>query len=216
MTAVVEPSFSSCLPGCRSGRLALPASLMGEHARLERLAVVEDEPSLLRALLRALEPIADEVRGFTTVREACDELERWAPQAILLDLALPDGSAFDVLEVAYLTKPTPVVLAMSGTATPVDTFRLAQAGVRAFVPKPLTLDGIAQALEEALEHPPALDAVVRAQVGHVPIREVETEVRRLMVDEALARADGSRRGAARLLSISRQLLQHILRRDGEE
>jgi hypothetical protein len=33
-----------------------------------------------------------------------------------------------------------------------------------------------------------------------------------MVDEALARAGGSRRAAARVLAISRQLLQHMLRK----
>ncbi|WP_437764056.1 helix-turn-helix domain-containing protein [Sorangium sp. So ce764] len=42
--------------------------------------------------------------------------------------------------------------------------------------------------------------------------QVEEQVRTILVDEALARAGGSRRKAAQLLNISRQLLQHSLRR----
>jgi transcriptional regulator with PAS, ATPase and Fis domain len=34
-----------------------------------------------------------------------------------------------------------------------------------------------------------------------------------MIDEALAKSRGSRRAAAKLLDISRQLLQHVLRKD---
>jgi two-component system, response regulator RegA len=48
-------------------------------------------------------------------------------------------------------------------------------------------------------------------VGRVPLHELEAEVRHAMLGEAIARAEGSRRGAARLLSVSRQLMQHMLR-----
>jgi hypothetical protein len=43
------------------------------------------------------------------------------------------------------------------------------------------------------------------------IHDVEELARGTMVREALARSQGSRTGAARLLRVSRQLLQHILR-----
>ena len=41
--------------------------------------------------------------------------------------------------------------------------------------------------------------------------DVESSVREAMVGEALARAKGRVRGAARLLQISRQLLQYVVR-----
>lgn len=145
--------------------------------------------------------------------QACEEIAAFAPEVVILDVALPDGSAFDVLACLQQASAFPVVLAMSGTATPVDTFRLAAAGVRAFMQKPLTLDAVCQALVAALEAPPDVTPFIRSQVGHVPVHDMEQRVRHTMVDEALARAGGSRRGAARLLSISRQLLQHILRKE---
>ena len=188
---------------------------MSTEERFSRLLIVEDQPSLLRSMERALAPLAREVRCATTVAEAARQLADFAPEALILDVALPDGSAFDVLEALADHPGTPVVIAVSGTATPVDTFQLAQAGVRAFVQKPLTLEVVRAALLEAKERPPDVAPLLRAQVGHAPIHEIEDQVRSVLVDEALARSGGSKAGAARLLSISRQLLQHILRKEKE-
>ena len=54
--------------------------------------------------------------------------------------------------------------------------------------------------------------LIRQLVGHSPLSKVESEVRTLMVTEALARARGSRRAAAKMLAVSRQMLQHVLRK----
>jgi DNA-binding transcriptional LysR family regulator len=48
------------------------------------------------------------------------------------------------------------------------------------------------------------------------MRELQTEVRRVMVEQALAKAEGSRSGAARLLSVSRQAVQQMVREREEE
>ncbi|WP_437598342.1 helix-turn-helix domain-containing protein [Sorangium sp. So ce590] len=85
-------------------------------------------------------------------------------------------------------------------------------GVRSFLAKPLRLEELDRAIDDALARPPDLRPQVRAAVGQTSIQEVEEQVRTIMVDEALARAGGGRRKAAQLLNISRQLLQHILRR----
>ena len=68
-----------------------------------------------------------------------------------------------------------------------------------------------EAIRAVLEKPPRLTPRLRAAVGIVGLKEVEALARRTMVEEALARESGSRRGAARLLRISRQLLQHAIR-----
>ncbi|MBK7861855.1 MAG: hypothetical protein IPJ65_25220 [Archangiaceae bacterium] len=79
-------------------------------------------------------------------------------------------------------------------------------------------DGISgRALElkvwrETLERPPDLTPHLRAAVGHLPLHQLEEQVRQTMVGEALGATQGSRSGAAKLLRISRQLLQHILKR----
>jgi DNA-binding NtrC family response regulator len=183
--------------------------------RSERVLIVEDDRSLLRALERTLAERFLEVRGCRTRVEALALLQTFRPQLLVLDFALPDGDAFDVLRAAAATEPAAAVVSISGTARSDQTFELATLGVRAFLPKPLAPGDLERAIDLALSRPPDLRPLLRGSVGHRPIHEVEEEVRATMVDEALARSGGSRRGAAKILAVSRQLLQHMLRRRRE-
>jgi len=183
---------------------------MGPEAAVRAL-VVEDNSTLLKTLERTLTGRGYSARACGTVAAARHVLREWSPELLVLDVELPDGDAFDVLRDASELPASPVVIAMSGVAGPSESFRLAQLGVRNYLTKPLRLEALEHAIDEALRAPPDMTPHVRAQVGHVPVRELERRVRRTMVAEALARAGGSRRGAARLLNVSRQLLQHMLR-----
>ncbi len=179
---------------------------------VDRVLVVEDNRSLRRTLAQALGARFADVRACGSVAEAAAQVADWHPDLIVIDFKLPDGDARAVLDLAALREPAPVVVAVSGEAGPVDTFELAQRGVRAFLPKPLTLAELEEAIAVALETAPALEPHLRQAVGHRGLSEVTEEVRGVMLDEALARAAGSRRGAARILDTSRQLLQYLIRR----
>ncbi len=173
--------------------------------------VVEDNPELRATLLAVTEAYAEPVRGVGSVAEAEALLADAAPKLVLLDFVLPDGTGLDVLEILAKQSPPPAVVALSGEAGPKESFQLARAGVRAFLPKPFGLAEVRRVIEEALDEIPDPTEEVRGAVGKVPIKELEAEVRRAMVGEALAQSGGSVRGAAKLLGISRQLLQHILK-----
>jgi DNA-binding NtrC family response regulator len=178
---------------------------------VERVLVVEDSRALLRCLRDTLAETYRDVRACRSVCEAEIAVADWWPDLVLLDVVLPDGGAFDVLELLERRHPAPAVIAMSGSAEPAQSFLLATRGVRTYLAKPLRLDRLHAVIRQALEATPDLRPVLRQTVGHKPLAEVQDEVRAVMVDEALARSRGSRRGAARLLSMSRQLLQYILR-----
>lgn len=180
---------------------------------LRRILVVEDNAALARTLMAALERRASEVRIATTIAEASALAPTFLPDLLLLDFSLPDGNALDLLERIASISPRPVVVAMTGTASPDESFRLGELGVRAYLRKPLDLDSLEATIAEACAEPPPVLGRVRELVGHMSIHDVEDAVRAEMVDEALNRARGSRRRAAGLLSISRQLLQHILRKN---
>jgi two-component system, response regulator RegA len=180
---------------------------------VERVLIVEDDRRLRRTLEQALAGRFAEVRGARTVAEVAAQVTGdWHPDLVILDFMLPDGDAREVLALAELRQPAPVVIAISGEAGPVETFELAHRGVRAFLPKPLTLDELEQAIELALTTAPELEPHLRQAVGHQPLAELTERTRDVMIDEALARADGSRSKAARILGTSRQLLQYLLRR----
>jgi DNA-binding NtrC family response regulator len=106
--------------------------------------------------------------------------------------------------------------AISGIASAEQAFRLAQLGVRAYLAKPFSLDDLTAAVERILQEAPEFAPLVRASVGRVPMRELQGRVRHLMIDQALARAEGSRSGAARLLDVSRQAVQQVARQRADD
>lgn len=191
------------------------AALVGHHAATrvcERLLVIAGNEALRCALEPALAVHAAEARSAASATEARVLIATWHPDAVVLDCDLPDGTGFDVLRAITGTVPMPDVVAVSGAVGPAEGFRLAQMGVRAFVPKPATPAAIERALAAVLGAAPDLAPLVRTLVGWLGVHEAEDRVRATMVAEALARARGNRKSAARLLAISRQLLQHILRK----
>src|SRR5690606_17093039 len=179
---------------------------------IERVLVVEDNPRLLATLQHALARRFADVRGCRSVRAVRTLLASRRPELLVVDYALPDGDARTVLDLAEAWGPAPVVIAISAEAGPVETFALAQRGVRAFLPKPLTLAELERAIDRSLTTAPPLQPHVRQLVGHRALAEVTQEVRDVMVDEALAQTNRSRRSAARVLGTSRQLIQYLLRR----
>jgi two-component system, response regulator RegA len=184
--------------------------------RARTVLVVEDNQALADALVGVMGREVEAVHSAGTLAAARDVLSHVAVDALVLDVCLPDGQALELLEELAQRRPFPHVVAISGAALPTDAFLLAQHGVRAFVPKPIDFDRFLAVWRATLAAAPPLEPFVRGSVGHVPLAQLETSVRDAMVTEALAQAGGSRRGAARLLSISRQLLQHIVRGRGED
>lgn len=178
---------------------------------IERVLVVEDDAALAAALVAAFSGRAREIRCASSPVAVRAILTTFQPDLLVLDVVLEEGNAFDVLEAVATLDTAPTVIGVSGSASPDETFRLAQLGVLSFLPKPFTAEELEVAVARALSRPPDLRPLLRVSVGRRPMRDVEDEVRRTMVDEALGRAAGSRRKAAGLLSMSRQLLQHILR-----
>lgn len=178
--------------------------------------VVEDQAGLRATLYEVAAEKARRVERAGSVREALEWLTEWTPSLVVLDFVLPDGTGLDVLARTVQLAPVPRVVAISGEATPEDAFRLARAGVQCFLHKPFGLEQIRAAMSEALDSIPDPLPEVRGSVGVVPIKDLEANVRRAMVSEALARSGGSVRGAATLLGVSRQTLQHILKSPDHE
>jgi DNA-binding NtrC family response regulator len=133
------------------------------------------------------------------------------PDLIICDVYLPDGSALKILEATLRLSPEPVKIAVSGHASAEEAFQLARLGVLAYLPKPFSLDQLSATIERVLREPPDIDTLLRASVGQIPMRELQQRVRNVMVGQALALAQGSRSGAARLLDVSRQAIQQITR-----
>lgn len=176
-----------------------------------RVLIVEDDDALSRALESFASRRAATVYRAATMARALEILNDFDVDVVMLDIGLPDGSGEQLLGVLAERAIFTRVIAVSGSADPVIAFALAQAGVRRFVTKPLNLDELERAWDQALREAPDLRPFIRACVGHSNLHELEGLVRYEMTGEAMAACGGSRRKASSILGISRQLLQRILR-----
>ena len=144
------------------------------------------------------------------------QLEACSPRLIVLDVRLPDGSGVELAALAAQRRPKPTVVAVSGMSSAAEAFELAQAGVSLYLPKPFDLADLRRAVREARDWVPPIDPFVKESVGKRELLDVVANVRSTMVDEALARSEGSRRGAAKQLGVSRQAIQQIVRKRPRE
>jgi len=178
---------------------------------IDRVLVVEDEGPLRRGIaIMARRTWGARVFEAGDAGEALALLSR-APDLIIADVCLPDGSVLPLFEATVGRSPEPLKIAISGWASAEQAFSLAQLGVRAFLAKPFTLEDLFDTAERARREAPVVEPLVRASVGRVAMRELQSRVRRVMIDQALALSDGSCTGAARLLRISRQAVQQVER-----
>jgi CheY-like chemotaxis protein len=130
-------------PSARRRRSAIPRTLEGNQ-----VAVVDDEPVVLRSLVTGLERIGATVRTFDGGRALLDALEQGAPfDAIVTDLGMPgiDGRALAV-PVASMRPSLPVAL-LTGWGEQVDA---RGDGLRAVLSKPATVDDVRRCLEGLL------------------------------------------------------------------
>jgi two-component system response regulator RegA len=180
----------------------------------DRALIVEGDTSLASVVNESLSKLGLECRVASTIGDAWSLLSPrrngWFPNLVVLDVTLPDGTALDLMRHMTDVAPRPYVVAMSGGNDAVQAFELARNGVQALLTKPFASTQLEAAVEEAMTVVPDLRPQMRALVGRRPIQELEDELRHVMADEAMARA-GSVRGAARLLSVSRQFMQYTLR-----
>jgi len=172
--------------------------------------IVEDNGPLRSAIARRVRAWGSHPLEAGTAHEA-NALLAASPDLLVVDLHLPDELAFGVIEAAALLWPKPICVAISGRASPEQAFRLAQLGVRALIEKPFSLDQLQQAVETAYREAPPLEVLIAACVGHVPLRKLQERLRSVMVHQALALSNGSRSETARLLAVSRQAIQQMLR-----
>ena len=107
----------------------------------QRVLVVDDQPAFRAAARRLLER-----RGYAVVAEAgcavsaLDAVERFAPQAVLLDVRLGDDDGFEVCRTLTRARPgLAVLLASTGEHDEYGELA-ASSGARGFVSKARLLD----------------------------------------------------------------------------
>jgi two-component system, OmpR family, KDP operon response regulator KdpE len=191
--------------GRGDGRTAAAAA-----ARPARLLIVEDEPALLRALRIDLRARGYEVVAAASGADALDQARRRPPDAVLLDLGLPDTDGTQVIRQLRGWSAAPVIV-LSGRIGAQDKIGALDAGADDYVTKPFSMDELVARLRAALRRgdaawPGAIITIGRCQVDlaavaisrdGAPVRLTPTEWRLL---EILLRSPGRLVPAGRLLA----------------
>ena len=113
------------------------------------IAIVDDDPSVLRALERLLRARAIEARTYTSAREFLTALPDGLPECLIVDLQMPDMTGLELQR--YLTRagiliPTIVITAHNEAGA---REHCKSAGAAAFLSKPLQDTSLLAAIDSA-------------------------------------------------------------------
>ncbi len=120
---------------------------------MSQVWIVDDDDEMLHAVRLMLELLDHEVREFRDARSAAKELlSGKRPAAMILDINMPQVSGIDLLEFLRMREPLqdiPVVMLSTETAD-VQVDEALQIGANAFIFKPVTIEELETALNEAM------------------------------------------------------------------
>jgi two-component system, OmpR family, KDP operon response regulator KdpE len=114
-----------------------------------RVLVVDDEPQILRALRTSLRGAGYEVDTAETAEQALTQLAVSPPDAVILDLVLPDGRGTDIARELRTWSNVPVIV-LSVVGDESEKVAALDAGADDYVTKPFGIDELLARLRAAL------------------------------------------------------------------
>ena len=139
-------------PGGRPSRplaAARRAARRGTRMSGLRVLVVDDEPQILRALRTSLHGAGYDVETAETAEQALTALAANPPDAVVLDLVLPDGSGTEVTRELRTWSSAPVIV-LSVVGDEAEKVAALDAGADDYVTKPFSIEELLARLRAAL------------------------------------------------------------------
>jgi CheY-like chemotaxis protein len=131
------------------------------------ILIVNGEPDIADLFAAMLLMVDDTyiVTTTFTAKECMAGIKKNSPDAVLMDMELPDMDGWDLIEKIKKNHPDiPVVVSTSKIPLISDMFRLSM--VSDYLIKPVTLDSLHMAIRDAIEIPSYLDQCVRTIKYH--------------------------------------------------
>jgi two-component system KDP operon response regulator KdpE len=141
----------------------------------QRVLVVDDEPQIMRGLTTMLRGAGYDVATATSASQALAEAAAHPPEAVILDLVLPDGRGTDVTRELRTWTDAPVIL-LSAVGDEHEKVAALDAGADDYVTKPFSVDELLARLRAALRRGGApADPVI--EIGELRIDVANRDVR---------------------------------------
>jgi two-component system KDP operon response regulator KdpE len=115
----------------------------------KHVLVVDDEPQIVRGLRVILRDAGYDVEAATTKQEALDAVAVRPPDAVVLDLVLPDGSGVDVCAEIRTWSGLPIIV-LSAVGDEREKVRALDVGADDYITKPFGTDELLARLRAAL------------------------------------------------------------------
>jgi two-component system, OmpR family, KDP operon response regulator KdpE len=181
--------------------VSAPAAAGASPERQQRVLIVEDEPALLRALRINMRARGYEVYTAASGRAALTEAARRPPDAVLLDLGLPDVDGVSVIRELRTWSAAPVIV-LSGRTGSGDKIGALDAGANDYVTKPFDIEELLARLRAALRK-------------DMPVGAAEIRLGQWVIDLVAYTATAVDGEVAHLTPTEWRLLEMLLRRPGQ-
>ena len=149
-------------------------------SKLPKILIVDDEPQIQRFLRAGLPPHGYDCIEAATAAEALKQFVRERPDAVILDLGLPDRDGFAVIQDIRSHGLTPIVV-LSARSDVEGKVRALEMGADDFVTKPFDMAELLARLKAALRH--GLQTTGEAPVFHSGPLTVDLVNRRVRLGE---------------------------------
>ncbi len=133
----------------------------------QRVLVVDDEPQIVRALKVILRGAGYATQQAETKQEALDAVAVRPPDAIVLDLILPDGSGVEVCEEVRRWSGLPIIV-LSAVGDEREKVRALDAGADDYITKPFGTDELLARLRAVLRRVTE-ESEPRIEIGNLAI-----------------------------------------------
>ena len=126
-----------------------------------KVLIVDDDPTIRSTLVETVRTWGYRTLEATSLSETLTMVERERPQAVLLDVKLPDGSGISVLDDLRKRSPELVIIMITGYVAHEDAFEAGLRHAYGYVTKPIDQVKLRSMLNEALKsvRPESLDVI---------------------------------------------------------
>jgi two-component system KDP operon response regulator KdpE len=137
-------------------------------ANATRVLVVDDEPEIVRGLRIVLRDAGYAVEAASTKAEALAAVATRPPEALVLDLVLPDGDGVSVCKDIRVWSRLPI-LVLSAAGDEREKVRALDAGADDYVTKPFGTEELLARLRAILRRAPDSGQSSRVEIGELTI-----------------------------------------------
>lgn len=165
-----------------------------------RVFVIDDEPSVRKALERLLRSGGLAVSTCASAQEYLDQYDPDLPGCLVLDLSMPGLSGLELQQALAAKGPTPPIIFLTGRGDVPSSVQAMKRGAVEFLTKPVDEGVLLEAVRQAIEKD-RVDRLQRAELADIRARLAtltprETEVLACIIAGLLNKQTADRLGTA--------------------